>query len=321
MTVHVISVGRSIIDSLTPPYEMFRQQPDLREDIRLARPLDLLAGLRPGRLASREASRWLAAALRPPGGDGRDDEKAAALASACAAARPGEWPAVTSAELATFDRPPGVKRPLPKADLALLICSDTADGQLAGVWNAVALTGNKLDRVTYLDSPRLEPGAVRGQAVIVRVPGMDAADAEGFAEAMSGLGALGRHLLDSGDVPAKEPFRFYLSGGFKAAIPYLIGIAEGLRSLDPERPVQAYVLHESAPAEAPLVGLPLRYLTAERVIHELSGFGDDGVRPEPPKLSLLNGYAYEIRRGKCHLTAFGAGLRALFAIDTPRLGG
>ena len=56
----------------------------------------------------------------------------------------------------------------------------------------------------------------------------DAADETGFRRAMAGLGLLARRIFESGQLVKGEEFRFYLSGGFKAAIPYLIGLAEAV---------------------------------------------------------------------------------------------
>ena len=189
------------------------------------------------------------------------------------------------------------------------------------MWNAAALTGNKLDRVAYLADPKTNPGVVRGKVVITRVAGMNAATRDGFATAMKGLGALGRHVLRSGDVEDSERFCFYLSGGYKAAIPYLIGLAEGVRSLNPERPVSAFVLHESATEKTGLIQLPLRYLPAERVRYELSKFDENGKGTEVPEEGVLEGYAYELEGRKYRLNAFGAGLVTLFGLDTIGLPG
>lgn len=320
MTVHVISVGLSILDSLETPSRAFPGQPDLAVAVKQARPATLLSdhGIGPGN--REQADAFLARALTPAGKAGHDAEKADKVTAAARAVRPDLWAAKLSAELSTFDRPDEVSRPLPSSDIAVLICSDTPDGLLAGLWNAAALTGNDLSRVTYLALPQALPADMRGQVIMARVSGMDAVSSGQFARAMGQLGALGRDLLRPGVAGAGEPFRFYLSGGYKAAIPYLIGLAEGIRSLDPDRPVRAFVLHERAADEAPLIELPLRYLIADEVERELSRFVD-GVRKSVPLPSTLHGYAYDIVGKECRLTAFGVGLRALFGCDIPGLGG
>jgi hypothetical protein len=79
---------------------------------------------------------------------------------------------------------PDARLPLPADDIAILVCSDTPGGMVAGVCNAAALTGGDLRRIRYLDSPEAAPARLRGCAVVVRVPGLDAGDADGkFAAA------------------------------------------------------------------------------------------------------------------------------------------
>ena len=228
-------------------------------------------------------------------------------------------------------------------DIAVLVCSDTPRGLLAGIWNALAVNGGHLDRVRYIPDAA-EGGAsfdgLRGCVVLVRVAGMDAADSRGFGQAMSALGFLARRLFASGDLSRAEEFRFYLSGGFKAAIPYLVGMAEAVRSVDDTClrplgkaglmpasgpwPVSAYMLHEDAGPNAPAIRLPLRRLVAESVRKELTGW-ESGRRTGKPDWGLLEGYAYEVTGGApggetYELTAFGTGLRALFGLSREGLG-
>jgi hypothetical protein len=165
--------------------------------------------------------------------------------------------------------------------------------------------------------------------VLARVAGMDAGSSEGFRQAMGGLGLLARHLFQYGKLGKAEEFRFYLSGGFKAAIPYLIGLAEAVRSVDrrclgelcpqvpaPDElpyPVEAFVLHETARPGEPAIRLPLRMLVAPAVRAELACFDEDGIQREELRREFLLGYAYQPEgTGRYKLTAFGTGLRALF---------
>jgi hypothetical protein len=251
-----------------------------------------------------------------------------------------------SAETETFGRVQGTGGlSLSTGDIAVLICSDTPSGLLAGVWNALALTGGNLSKIRYV--PGLDPGHslgdLRGHAVLVRVTGMDARDASGFRDAMRGLCLLARQVFASGSLKGPEEFRFYLSGGFKAAIPYLVGLAEAVRSVDRRcleaigagaavppsgaYPVKAFMLHESATrhvraeTNVPPIELPLRRLVARVVRSELSEF-DGGRRTGKPATTILEGYAYEVTGGRpdsetCELTLtpFGAGLHALFGLD------
>jgi hypothetical protein len=139
---------------------------------------------------------------------------------------------------------------------------------------------------------------------------LDAGDERGFREAMRGLGVLGRDLFDLTSAEG-DAFRFYLSGGFKAAIPYLIGLAEGLRSLPGPRQVDAFVLHDTAPRSSAPIKLPLRHMNSGLVDQQLEGF-KNGWQRRPPAPAFLEGYAYETTESGCKLTAFGEGLRVLF---------
>jgi len=313
VTVHLIAVGTSILDNFDRPAAVCGKDSDAAAAIATAKPHLLLAAAGD----KDQASNWIAAALQAHGQQSSSER--AELKRVTAKARPDLWPAGISAEVATLARPPVRARTLPRTDMAFLVCSDTTPGLVAGLWNAIALTGNDLDRVSYLADPDSATDPEQGKAVIVRVSKMDAASRDDFMTAMKGMGTLGHHLVESARIAADEPFLFYLSGGYKAAIPYLIGLAEGLRSLDRKRPVKAYVLHESAPPGTSLIELPLRYMHPDRVTSELGKF-DQGVRQSVPDPPLLEGYAYEVSGGKCILTAFGAGLSSLFGLDTPGLG-
>lgn len=337
MTVHLISVGLSMRDALRDPYDKLAGEPDLIAAIERHKPLDLL----PDDGDGDAASGWLVGALTPDPGPGRDAAKADRLREVSAAVEPNRWPTRMSAEIETFARVPGTGFPLPPDDIAILICSDTPRGLLAGVWNALALADGDLARVRYLPDPGSLPGDIRGRAVLVRVPDLDASDEAGFRRAMGGLGSLARHIFQHGKLSKPDKFQFYLSGGFKAAIPYLIGLAEAVRSIDASRlrdldaghlmpaegpyPVDAFVLHETAPPGTRPIRLPLRRLDADAVRYELSRFDRSGHRHGKPDGALLQGYAYEVegRPGKetCELTAFGEGLRELFGVEVEVPGG
>jgi hypothetical protein len=321
VTVHFISVGLSLLtvmrDARTAP--QLGTDPDLRRALHQAQPHRLLetAGVltapTPGAATdhqAREKARdWFAAALNPPG----DPAARERITELCERIKPGQWPSIVSAELSTFTNVPPSSRSLSPGDTAVLIASDTPDGLVAALWNAVALTGGDLDRVRYLDGVTAPSTDLAGRAVIARVPGMDAGTKKGFAEAMRGLGTLGRHLLAT---VARQPLNFYLSGGYKAAIPYLIGLAEAMRGVPDAGPVRAYVLHETAhvTGDTP-IELPLRALTRDWVRRELGGFDSSGRSDsQPPGPGLLRGYAYEEAGGHWELTAFGAGMAALFGL-------
>ena len=321
MTIHVISVGVSLLDGfLTTPWAYVRQRAELGS---LA---DAIASHTPGMLLARNAgddsaaaSAWLARCLgaeeAPGGAHPREHTELAALTRAVT---PAQWPAEVSPELDTFARASGAHHLLSR-DVAVLIATDTTAGLTAALWNAVALAADDLTRVRYL----AEPGALpapnpRGGVLIVRVGGLDARNEQDFRTAMRGLGSLGRNLLEH-VAETHEPFRFYLSGGFKAAIPYLIGLAEGLRSLPAVGPVDALVLHETTKSGA--IRLPLRRMTPDLIRAELSDFDPEGRRQTKPRGAFLEGYAYERDGEHWRLTAFGEGLRVLVGLASEGIGG
>jgi hypothetical protein len=308
VTVHFISVGLGVVEEfLADPWRRLgSSRPELAETIDRSGAARLVAGQAAGN--SQAASRWLAQRLGPPS---PAHERLAELARQI---RPDLWPKEASAELQTFAGA-AHSQVLARDDIAILLATDTVDGLAAALWNAVALVGGDLGRVRYLADPADRPTGVRGCAVMVRVPSLDARNHRGFRIAMGGLGRLGRNLVgvpgEQGVTNPGEPFRFYLSGGFKAAIPYLIGLAEALRSLERGHPVEAFVLHETTDADP--IPLPLRRLPAELVRSELAGFDQDGHYPEQERTTnFLEGYAYEKGEQGWELTAFGEGLRVLF---------
>ena len=298
MTIHVISVGKSILDFLQDPYS--KAEEELADQIAAAAPKVLdLAGKTSSGEVSETLSSWLGDEVSP-----RLEELVEQLA-------PDQWPAAASAELDTFDKAARLRPRLTSGSTAVLIASDTAQGLVSALWNALALTGGNAKRVRYL--PELSPSfqGLRGTAMIARIPRLDARNADDFRAAMGYLGELGYRLLDQ--VHRKsEKVRFYLSGGFKATIPYLIGLAEGMRSCD-QVDVTACVLHEATEAT---IELPLRRLYRETVEDELEPFAFSDVSDIKPKIGVLEGYAYEkTADGRWELTAFGAGLKALYGMS------
>lgn len=342
MTVHVISVGRSVLDALREPEDEFGDKYELVGAIGQARPWQLLEDARIGENDCDQASDWIAAAL-----SARDSAPRRALLEAAKAVRAKEWPRHLSAEIDTFRRVQGGGGFSLRHDIAVFICSDTPDGLLAGVWNALAIAAGDLGLLRYVPDAKDDSSLseLRGHAVLVRVTGMDASNNLGFTEAMAGLGLLARRLFSSGSLHKAEEFRFYLSGGYKAAIPYLIGMAEAVQSVDAQSlsgtgaahlmpksgpyPVKAYMLHEAKPdtPETPPIKLPLRRIVADVVRNELTGY-KDGQRTGMPVPAILDGYAYEVTRGgrdkekwELTLTPFGAGLSALFGLTREGFGG
>jgi hypothetical protein len=344
VTVHVISVGLSLLTALEEPGRTIPSDERLRQAVLDAKPHRLLADAGIGNLASDcgPASEWITAAIADAG-----SAQGKKLRGIAGAARPEDWPRRMSAELDTFSRLARSRSfVLGRKDIAVLVCSDTADGLLAGAWNAIAIAGGDISRVRYVPDLGVPFGAefkksLRSSVVIARVVGLDAGD-EGFRGAMRGLGLLAGRLFASGVLDPGEDFQFILSGGYKASIPYLIGLAETVRSVDddclrdlgvpgltpaPEPyPVTAWVQHETADPDAPPIRLPLRRLVAEAARQEVSDYDERGIRTRPLGTTLLEGYAYDVKKrfgGKKQyvLTPFGEGLRAFLGATYARPGG
>jgi hypothetical protein len=336
MTVHLISVGVSILEAMKHPAQK-NLPADLGQAFSDNQTFDTNTfGF--GVTEREAASTWAVGALTAPGEPGHNQARSAQLRDIAAALDIPFWPNYISAEIQTFRYAPkkGNAFPLGRDDIAILICSDTPRGLLAGVWNALGLTEGDLSRVIYLPEPGTDITNARGKAVLARITNMDTASSDGFTKAMRGLGTLACRLFESGCLTEDDDFRFYLSGGFKAAIPYLIGMAEAIRSLDETRlaelgaaklapangvfPVKAFVMHELSDPPAP-IELPLRRLSTTAIRRELGRFTGT-TRQVKPEMALLDGYAYDVAAdGKGYaLTPFGEGLKTLFGIPAEGYG-
>ncbi|GAA0405405.1 hypothetical protein [Micromonospora gifhornensis] len=305
MTVHLISVGRSLLDAFTKPRDRFG---DLHPIISRYKPQSILSDVGTDKAAvSDRLAIWF-------GTGGHLPTKEADLINAVEAHR---WPVQVCAEMETFHRVNGGPH-VAADDSVVLLATDTIAGLCSGLWTAVGLVGGAAERIRYVDDPAWftpAPGVT-----IVRVPYLDASRESDFAKAMAGLGTLGRALLP-GEFGPPEEFHFHLSGGFKAAIPYLIGLAEGLRSFPPAQvsAVKAHVLHDTSEK---VLRLPLRRLNRDAVQKELAGFAPDGSRRGLPNPRSMDGYAYDADDStrRAQLTPFGVGLRTLMGIPAEPIG-
>ncbi|NYJ32861.1 hypothetical protein [Nocardiopsis aegyptia] len=261
---------------------------------------------------ARHTSEWLRAVTTPDSGQDRKD-----LEDLLDRVDPRMWPARASAELSTLaaKNPPNHGPELPEHDTAILISSDTDKGLRAALFNAVALAGGDLDRVRYLAEPTDRVRQERGKVVIVRLPGLDTGYPKGFVKAMRGLGSLGRGVDRMLKEDADVAF-FHLSGGFKAALPFLLSLGEALRSLRGRSRVRAFALHELS-RDLISIELPLRFLSPELLREEISGAAEDGTLPPKPagKAPLL-GFAYDTGEDglALKLTPFGHALRELLTL-------
>ncbi|RKS07012.1 CRISPR-associated protein Csm6 family [Nocardiopsis sp. Huas11] len=249
----------------------------------------------------------------PHGGTNPDHELSAALQELSLR----DWPHTMSAELnslAAYYRSTSPR--LRKEDTAVLITSDTAAGLRASLLNALVMTGGDTERVRYLSDTSLDVDQARGMVVVLRLTGLATPSgpdeaAPLFHNAMRTLGALGRNLYQTAKAEPTR-FRFHLSGGFKAALPYLLNLAEAMRTVCGRKVVSAHSLHESAFDQQSLP-IPLRSLDLDlrRLREDL--VGADGTLPAIPGGDpTLNGFLYEeTPQGKVALTPFGTALREL----------
>ncbi|WP_431887563.1 hypothetical protein [Nocardiopsis alba] len=253
---------------------------------------------------------WLAEVTAPGAGAAVRADLEALLAQI----EPARWPAEASAELSSLaaHNLPSKHVAVPDRDTAILITSDTGKGLRASLFNAVALAGGDLNRVRYLHEPSEEQIVrERGNIVIARLPHLDVGGEKEFTESMRDLGRIGRgvdRLLE----PENDVARFHLSGGFKAAMPFLLGLGEALRGLRGPVKVRAFALHELAPGLRS-IELPLRSLPPKPVNDQLKPFEGSGIVGEPPQGAPLRGFAYDrVENGRTwRLTPFGEALREL----------
>ncbi|RCV52453.1 hypothetical protein [Marinitenerispora sediminis] len=313
MTVHLVTVGLSLRNKL---HAWLEKEAAKREHNSPAVPSAPDLKLVP--LGDTGVQDFLRAALTP------GSPESELLRAAAAEFRVHDWPSNLSAELTTLARhadenaaEPPEKVRAGADDIVVLIASDTPGALRAALWDAVALTDGDLSRIRYLHEPDQGSEEARGQVLIVRVPGMDVGSGEGFRLAMRQLGTLARHLIERLAGPEQD-YVFHLTGGYKAAGFYWLGIAEGMLGLARAdggkkrevRSVRAVVIHELS---HDFIDIPVRPLSPRMVAVELRPTDKDGVFRLPPHRSrLLEGYAYvEEPEGHWRTTPFGEGLRTL----------
>ncbi|MFE1080063.1 hypothetical protein [Nocardiopsis alba] len=320
-TVHLITVGVSLFDNLQHSLTGLRggagDRKGLMEYDKLLakrvwgarRKLHDPESEQTADLERETQAAWLAEVTAPRAGAVRAD-----LEALLAQIEPARWPAEASAELSSLaaHNLPSKHVAVPDRDTAILITSDTGKGLRASLFNAVALAGGDLNRVRYLHEPAEEQIVrERGNIVIARLPHLDVGGEKEFTESMRDLGRIGRgvdRLLE----PENDVARFHLSGGFKAAMPFLLGLGEALRGLRGPVKVRAFALHELAPGLRS-IELPLRSLPPKPVNDQLKPFEGSGIVGEPPQGAPLRGFAYDrVENGRTwRLTPFGEALREL----------
>lgn len=228
---------------------------------------------------------------------------------------PDLWPRDVSAELASLA---ANRSGNPRLDIGgaidetvLLIASDTGRGLRAALFNALAITGGDVDRVDYLPTPKSTFRIEHGRVTIVRLPGLDAENNEQFLRAMRELSAFGPFFEEALRNP-ESTCRFHLTGGFRVAMPFLLGFAQALRSLHGGR-ISAHAQYEFSNSPRS-IELPLSSPPTDDLEGKLAGFDGSGYSTRrPPEEGAWEGFAYDYLtdRRQWRLTPFGMALREL----------
>ena len=308
MTVHIVPVGLSLADYL--------QSPQVRTDLGVERQvhqrwkepgLGLSQNVHPNELLSR--------AFGSDSHKVSDDDFDKFMALIDEAHIQG-WPGNLgmSAEIDAI-RARDVE--LADDDRVILLASDTPEGLANAAWNALVLAEGDQKRVWYRDSlkhARPESGA-RQQIVIMRVPYLDVTSHEEFPKALQSLTELAK-LIQGHGIPDDEKLvrcqgeelAFHITGGYRATVPYLIAIAEWLRSLR-SGTVSARLLPGKADRTFPM---PLRSPQESMVRAELEIFKKGRCPTSAMNNTALLGYAYDEVEGEYHLNDFGKNMHMLF---------
>jgi hypothetical protein len=324
VTIHLITVGNSIRTKLA---ERFSTEPDLAsgKDLHDA----ALLGLEDPDPDPDEVAEFLSLVASRDDTDGVRTARATAESAwhrlqAFGGGEASGWESTISAESSSLiaDNENGWHS-VTDRDLFVLLTSQTSDGMLAAFWNALHLAGSH-DPLSLLDFGGVGEVAnglsERHRVRIQVIRHLDLRNPQRFPDAMRHLAQFARAaLVERG---AGENVVVHLSGGYKATIPFLIGIAEGMRSVQiPERSpvanVRAVVVHEDSFADGRPEGvpIPLRTLVEDDLRTELAPFHEGRARISTLEGSTsLLGYAYvEEASGWYKLTEFGHGLRVFIA--------
>ncbi|WP_017580429.1 hypothetical protein [Nocardiopsis valliformis] len=315
VTVHVATVGISLLDNVITNWSTRIQEvvgdADLAQDIfdNRMRIHDVRGELLD---PEGEANRVSERLVKETSDQGQAREELESLVQEIC---PDQWPRSISAELTSLAANRRGDHQIPVGgnndETVLLIASDTGPGLRAALFNALAMTGGDVDRVDYLPTMGSPLTLGPGRVAIVRLPGLDAEDTDRFLGAMRRLGALGPHFEELLRNP-ESTCRFHLTGGFRVAMPFLLGFAEALRSLYGGR-ITAHAQYEFS-ALPRSIELPLSSPRTDALNGRLAGSRDDGYfEDDPPGDAVWEGFAYEYlpEESRWRLTPFGMALREL----------
>ena len=131
---------------------------------------------------------------------------------------------------------------------------------------------------------------------------------------MRHLGEVGAAVIAMNTTVA--PVAVHLSGGYKAAVPFLIAMAEGLRALQPD--VTALCLFEGQTVGGEVIDpipIPLRKLDQKALQAVATALPNATARCEQDPASSLSGYTHTLDTQEPELTwmltPFGQGLVAM----------
>jgi hypothetical protein len=245
-----------------------------------------------------------------------------------AAAGMAEWRSTCSAETASLAAVTG-RGEAGVEDAVILLSSDSGRGLLAAMWVALFMVGGVtgVARLRTLSETEPEPGAgaailTPGLVHLARLPGLDLRGPDDPSLAMERLGDIGRQLVDAVDAVESDgdghDVVVHLSGGYKATVPYVLCLAEGLRSArlhgGGRLALEAWLTHEDfvgddhAPKKIPV---PVRRMNWAIIQEDLRPFRDADSTTDDRRGKTLEGLAFEESGGRWVLTPFGRGLRRL----------
>ncbi|MFT4136278.1 hypothetical protein [Microbacterium sp.] len=209
------------------------------------------------------------------------------------------------------------------SDVTVFLVSDTDACKAAAFWNVGLLTKGTFRNVHWIDDGfTTQRDLDAGHIYIGTVRDLEAGSLPRFAQDLGRL-AVQMH----GDMSRSRHTKavFHLSGGYKAAVPYFLAMAEWLEYPESQRlKVAAYAMHED---DRKKVSLPVRRIAAEgdektyvRWLYPVVGEARSGPEPYLPDVKdrRLDGYAYRSRMSaageeKIDDTDLGWGLSALLS--------
>lgn len=314
VTVHVATVGLSLFDRILAKsqtlvedavgnHELAESIFDVRDRIH-----DYESEMPNPRDEAERVSERLVKETSSDSGEARE-ELDLLLRSIC----PEQWPRTISAELTSLAADPARAGDhlVHKDETVFLIASDTGRGLRAALFNALGMTEGDADRVDYLPDPASRVQTGPGRVAVIRLPGLDAQNDEEFLSAMHQLGAFGNRIKGLMRNP-ESTCRFHLTGGFRVAMPFLMGFAQALRSLYGGR-VSAHAQYEFSESLRS-IELPLSSPPADDLKGKLVGADKEGFfQGRPPQDAVWAGFAYERlkEQRQWRLTPFGMALREL----------